>query len=490
MKKTKMLPLAAIISGLLVGCGGGGGGGGGGGPAQTKYQFTLVTPVVVDATDVGSCTIYREFDDNGTPKVLTYHSIGSALDDRIVGSYSDTNGNIDGSLIEASNGVVEMVLENVPDGGAFTLQEANGTIINAITFSRDVLEADQELKSAYLSVEQSVANTQCISNSRSNDQEVTLSELRYLNASDSVGNPNVTYYFDSQIETQTSTNPQLTGANVLKSVSPEKTMVSQYRTADRSELFQYGFDSWPDNQMIFADTSSTPDVSSSLINFTNISIDVVFGGFNYDLVDINRSASFYHPSNLSNGDVWTFGVEGTINTANWSAEYGASILENWDLVVDDTSLFTLSNANDSKPTMGAQQIDLSTSLGLGSETGFQRVSFQQGATNGSTPYVMRHTIYSNIDSAVQVPTIDMSSVPSAIADDLLVSQNSSVSQSYLFTKEESSILLHEFVMDFRNGSGVDTSQDVLGMLFTSKEVRDNQIKRSQQETLKLSRDDT
>ena len=335
-----------------------------------------------------------------------------------------------------------------------------------------------------------MANTQCISNSGSNDQEVTLSELRYLNASDSVGNPNVTYYFDSQIETQTSTNPQLTGANVLKSVSPEKTMVSQYRTADRSELFQYGFDSWPDNQMIFAGTSSTPDVSSSLINFTDISIDVVFGGFNYDLVDINRSASFYHPTNLSNGDVWTFGVEGTINTANWSAEYGASVSENWDLVVDDTSLFTLSNTNDSKPTMGAQQIDLSTSLGLGSETGFQRVSFQQGATNGSTPYVMRHTIYSNIDSAVQVPTIDMSSVPSAIADDLLVSQNSSVSQSYLFTKEESSILLHEFVMDFRNGSGVDTSQDVMGMLFTSKEVRDNQIKRSQQETLKLSRDDT
>ena len=36
MKKTQMLPLAAIISGLLVGCGGGGGGGGGGAPAEPQ----------------------------------------------------------------------------------------------------------------------------------------------------------------------------------------------------------------------------------------------------------------------------------------------------------------------------------------------------------------------------------------------------------------------------------------------------------------------
>lgn len=84
----------------------------------------------------------------------------------------------------------------------------------------------------------------------------------------------------------------------------------------------------------------------------------------------------------------------------------------------------------------------------------------------------------------------MSTVPSAIADDLLVSQNSSVSQAYLFVKEESQVQLHEFLVDFRNGTGIDTTQDVMGMLFTSKEVRDMQAKRAQEETLELSRDDT
>lgn len=488
MKKTQMLPLAAIISGLLVGCGGGGGGGGGG-QTQTKYQFSFVTPVVVEADKVGSCTIYREFEENGTVKVLTYHDIGSALDTRIVGSYSDANGSISGELIEASNGSINMILENIPQGGAFTLQEANGTVLNALSFSRDVLEADPELKSVYLSVEQRVADTTCISQSGSNDQIVTLSDLRYLNASDSVGNPNVTYYFDSQVETQTSTNPEITGSNELKSISREKTMVSQYRTSDRSELFQYGFDSWVDNQMVFAGNEATPLIHS-LIDFSDISIDVVFNDFIYDLADIDYNASFYHPDDLNNGDSWVFEVDGTIDTPNWSAAYGKEISESWDLVVNETSLFTVSNTNDAKPVMGNQQIDLNTSIGLGAESGFQRISFQQGTLNGSTPYVMRHTIYSGIDAVVNVPDIDMSTVPSAIADDLLVSQNSSVSQAYLFVKEESQIQLHEFLVDFRNGTGIDTTQDVMGMLFTSKEVRDMQAKRAQEETLELSRDDT
>ncbi len=42
MKQLKVLPLVAIISGLMVGCGGGGGGGGGGGTPQTAFNFTLL----------------------------------------------------------------------------------------------------------------------------------------------------------------------------------------------------------------------------------------------------------------------------------------------------------------------------------------------------------------------------------------------------------------------------------------------------------------
>ena len=38
MKQLKVLPLVAIISGLMVGCGGGGGGGGGAAP-KTAFTF-------------------------------------------------------------------------------------------------------------------------------------------------------------------------------------------------------------------------------------------------------------------------------------------------------------------------------------------------------------------------------------------------------------------------------------------------------------------
>lgn len=58
MKKTQMLPLAAMISGLLVGCGGGGGGGGGGAPAKTSIQLEFVKVDKVDASTAGSCQYY------------------------------------------------------------------------------------------------------------------------------------------------------------------------------------------------------------------------------------------------------------------------------------------------------------------------------------------------------------------------------------------------------------------------------------------------
>lgn len=61
MKQLKVLPLVAIISGLMVGCGGGGGGGGGGGAApKTAFTFDFAIPATMtesEATAKG-CTVY------------------------------------------------------------------------------------------------------------------------------------------------------------------------------------------------------------------------------------------------------------------------------------------------------------------------------------------------------------------------------------------------------------------------------------------------
>ncbi|EJG0160848.1 flagellar sheath protein A, partial [Vibrio parahaemolyticus] len=49
MKQLKVLPLVAIISGLMVGCGGGGGGGGGGTPSD--YVTLTFIQKVTTTTD-------------------------------------------------------------------------------------------------------------------------------------------------------------------------------------------------------------------------------------------------------------------------------------------------------------------------------------------------------------------------------------------------------------------------------------------------------
>ncbi|NAW93035.1 54K polar flagellar sheath protein A, partial [Vibrio sp. V42_P2S4T144] len=59
MKQLKVLPLVAIISGLMVGCGGGGGGGGGAAP-KTAFTFDFAIPATMtesEATTKG-CTVY------------------------------------------------------------------------------------------------------------------------------------------------------------------------------------------------------------------------------------------------------------------------------------------------------------------------------------------------------------------------------------------------------------------------------------------------
>ncbi|MCF9816363.1 flagellar sheath protein A, partial [Vibrio parahaemolyticus] len=73
MKQLKVLPLVAIISGLMVGCGGGGGGGGGGGTPQTAFNFTFVAPKTHALSSNGTCTIYDRFESNNIEQVLNYH---------------------------------------------------------------------------------------------------------------------------------------------------------------------------------------------------------------------------------------------------------------------------------------------------------------------------------------------------------------------------------------------------------------------------------
>ncbi|MGB1281064.1 MAG: hypothetical protein ACPG5V_13975, partial [Vibrio cyclitrophicus] len=68
MKKTLMLPLAAMVSGLLVGCGGGSSGGdGGGGGGTPADNVTLEFIQMYTSPSVqSSCTLFK-VDDISSP---------------------------------------------------------------------------------------------------------------------------------------------------------------------------------------------------------------------------------------------------------------------------------------------------------------------------------------------------------------------------------------------------------------------------------------
>ncbi|MFZ6040601.1 flagellar sheath protein A [Vibrio natriegens] len=481
MKQLKIVPLVAIISGLMVGCGGGGGGSS---TPKTLYKFTFVTPETQALSSNGSCTIYDRFTTNGIEQVLNYHAIGGVIDNQLTAYYSDASGERVGDIVTASNDLLTITLQDIPDEGSVTIQEANGTILNALTFSKQLLESDSSLRNVYLSAQTNVSNTTCLTGS--NDKIASKASLDYKVAEDAAGNPYSTFYFDSQYETVTANESRFTKGETLSAVSTEKTMISQYRTSSRSALYQYGFEDWTDGRMVFAGSSSTPSVSSSGIDFTTIDIDTIYKNFSYRLAEVSRTSAFYHPDEL-NGDVWTFSVDGTIVTSGWEAQYTDVVGDDWTIDVDDTSLFAVSNTQDTKPGVSNRTVYLSDSIGLGNESGLQRVSYQQGAWDGSTPYVVRHSVYSHINDRVIVPELDYSSMPSDIESSLVISDSASISQSYVFTEENSDIQVADFLAAYANGEGKDTTEDVLGIVKNEQEVRAISNRVAQTKTLLLER---
>ncbi|NOH67392.1 flagellar sheath protein A [Vibrio rotiferianus] len=483
MKQLKVLPLVAIISGLMVGCGGGGGGGGSA-PVITNYTFTFVAPKVQDLDKNANCTIFDRFEENGVDRVLNYNTLNGALDNALVAFYSDASGKRVGDIIRASNDKLVVTLESIPQGGSVTLQEQSHSIINAVTFSKDLLAADSSLRNVYLSANSIVSNTTCLLNN--NYVPVNKNALDYKQANDASGNPYSTFYFDSQLDTVEANESRFTKGEVLPAISGEVTMIAQYRTQERSGLYQYGFEDWPESRMVFTGKTSTPLVSGSGINFSKIDIDAVYRNYSYRLAEISKSDSFYHPAVL-NGDIWTFSVTGGIDTNGWQASYNDKVSEQWDIIVDDASLFALNNTQDVKPSVSGNEVALTDSIALNNEEGLQRFSYQQGATVGSTPYVLRHSVYSLIAGDLLVPDLELSNIPVEAAKELVVSNDSTMTQGYAFSEQANDLQVADFMTAYSHGDGADTRLDVMGIVKNEIQAHDAAIRVSQIKNLFLER---
>jgi len=121
MKKTQMLPLAAMISGLLVGCGAGssgGSGGSGGGSTPTDYVSLQFVQKVTSTTVPNGCTVFSE-NTSVIPAQYTYAKL--AADVRVVAHSADGLLDVDLSYTPSSKGIVKIDKLKLEDGGYISI---------------------------------------------------------------------------------------------------------------------------------------------------------------------------------------------------------------------------------------------------------------------------------------------------------------------------------------------------------------------------------
>ncbi|MGF1710095.1 flagellar sheath protein A [Vibrio kagoshimensis] len=129
MNTTKMLPLVAVMTGLLAGCGGSSSGGGGGAPAAPTYTWQFIHLYSDVKTSVGaSCSIFSD------DQSIDGNVIAAKIADE---GFNILYHNADGSVITAetitdipANGKVVVDSGLIPDGGYVSLEEVVGGLGN------------------------------------------------------------------------------------------------------------------------------------------------------------------------------------------------------------------------------------------------------------------------------------------------------------------------------------------------------------------------
>jgi hypothetical protein len=248
-------------------------------------------------------------------------------------------------------------------------------------------------------------------------------------------------------------------------------MISQYRTTDRSQLFQYGFDGWNGNSMKFTGNLGTASTSNSQITSTTpkIELNAIYRNFMYELAELPVSggqANYYHPDERL-GETWAYNMSGSIAAAGWEASYQDVIGSTWSVSIDDEGLFMSNNANDAKPSVSNETVDVRSSIAVGSEKGLQRVAYEQGQGG----YLVKHAVYTHISPTVKVPKLDFSEFDNSVAATLRITSSSKISQSYQFTVNDKDTSLSDFMTNFRHGGNGNVDKDNMSIVKSLQDVR-------------------
>ncbi len=510
MGKFRILPLVAVVSSMLVGCGGSETDSSGGGIKKTAYNFSFYASTTLSEAQITSsvysnCTIYKTANDaNGNPVYTVYTQ---ALDsqtnnDTVIGFYSDENGDRVGDYSAVSNKTLSFNLEDIPDNGFFTFQVVDsygGAVVKAMSFSKEFLANDTSLKSAKFGINRTSTDaTACLKGD--NRTIRTDSSTRYDSNEfypGGAGNFNFYSQIDSVLD---SANSRLTTTSSLDAYSDEHTFVVQYTDSSKSEVSQYAFDNWSKNayntiEMSLADQVNGFITLNSNMSLASIPVDVISGNYAYRLIERSTDSLYFnHPAALVD-ETWAFEVTDSElpTSVNWNATYSDSVdttSGQWNLQIDDASLFAVTDLQDQKPSVSANGIiDLGSSIPLQDESGMQRVAYRTSASDYGAIYQVTHVIYSMLTDQVVVPELYYYSYSNSLTESLKVNDSSSFSLSHLILEDIEDVSSSEFMSQFAVGGAQSLTSEITGLAVSEKQGDTNAVKLKQVKSLMLSRVD-
>ncbi|EIV8494165.1 54K polar flagellar sheath protein A [Vibrio vulnificus] len=473
MTKLKMMPLVAMISAGLVGCGGSSGGGGGGGdaPKETIFTFTFAAPNLISeaSAKIDSCTIYaRREDGNGDKKVLTYQPAVSAqlTGDKVVGFYSDKNGVRQGDLIYPSGTTLKFVLEKIPTDGYFTYQllDASGTVFTANSFSHDFLK-DNNLRNATFSM-----NREAVSNCNKNGNFsiVSRADLKY----EATVSGGLEYNFISQVAQESKPTYSIDSLDV-KTVGAkiESTVLVQYKDVAKTELHQYGIRDWSNVSPLplVGMNDSSPILNPTSFNYDTLEISVLVGDYSYEVAKLPKTTTkFYHPL-APKTETWAYSVSADKPINGWSVALNQKMYEetNWDISVDPSVYYDL-NVLPITHLVNSSTIDTGFTF---SETdyGFSRIAYRSESNSGGLHRVT-HKIFTTLSSEVVVPDLFYYTFDENVKQDLKVSAASDYSQSLVIALPGSDLDSYDFVSLFSHGDITDLKIDHDGLVISEVDI--------------------
>lgn len=476
MTKLKMMPLVAMISAGLVGCGGSsGGGGGGGGPVQTVLNVSFVKAELQDigTATSSSCKIYQrertEVANTQNTKILVAKPVSDAIDSFLSIVYSDANGVPQGEEVFVDDGKVKIILENIPEGGFVSFKEKFGpNDVYVTSFTQEFLKAyKSEFNNLTLTAVTAIPNLTCTYSS-TNLRQITKSGIRYLNTKeDTQGDSAVLpFYFRSDLEQAQSNDSEITLDTGLQALSNDISLVTQYRQANNTaSLFQYGFDDWSTGNIEMSYTGiEEPILRPSSVDYSDAKLGIVYKNTSKTLSLVPKTESkYFHPSTLRSGEQW-FAQSSAVPQTNWTATLNLPIDDTWALSLDESTLFNTTSLSSNPVTLsnnvnGALQIALTDNIAIQeSDNGIQRISIRP---NSNLTEIKLHVLYSFVSDSVTLPSISTTN-----ASDL---DAFSLQQNYWFSSEDGDLSARYIMDQFKGTAATDESIDSHGLIIDEAE---------------------